>query len=51
MNETKLSTDCVTASSVNMFMLHIDENCWTHNKPIDTLSSYHLGLCLGWQSC
>ena len=52
----KLSTDCVTVSSVNMFKnmvdisqeggLHIDENCWTLDKPMASLSTCHLGLCL-----
>ena len=40
----KLSTDCVTASRVNMFKnkvdtseeggLHVDEHCWGLDKPI-----------------
>ena len=57
----KLSTDCVNASSVNMFInkvdtyredwLHIDEKCWNLDKPMASLSTCHLSLCLGWQSC
>ena len=59
----KLSTDCVTARNVNMFKnlvdtyicqeggLHVDEQCWTLDKPMASLSTCHLGLCLGWQSC
>ena len=59
----KLSTDCVTASSMNMFKnkvdtylrresgLHVDEHCWTLDKPMASLSTSHLGLWLGWQSC
>ena len=57
----KLSTDCVTASSVNMFKnkvdisqeggLHTNEKYWTIDKPMASLSTCHLGLCLGWQSC
>ena len=55
----KLSMDCITASSVNMFKnevdtsqegwLHIDEHCWTLDKPMASLSTCHLGLWLGWQ--
>ena len=55
----KLSTDCITGSSVNMFKnkvdtsqeggLHVDEHCWTLNKPKASLSTCHLGLWLGWQ--
>ena len=54
----KLSTDCVTASSMNMFKnrvdtsqeggLHVDENCWTLDKPTAFLSTCHLSLWLGW---
>ena len=63
MNEwNKLSTDCVIASSVNMFKNKVDtylrragykctKNCWTFDKPMASLSTCHLGLCLGWQSC
>ena len=59
----KLSTNCVTASNVNMFKnkvdtyvrraggLHIDEKCRTLDKPMVSLSTCHLGLCLGWKSC
>ena len=25
--------------------------CWTLDKPMASLSTCHLGLCLGWQSC
>ena len=54
----KLSTDCVTASSMNMFKnrvdtylrrLHVDEYCWTLDKPMASLSTCHLDLWLGWQ--
>ena len=55
----KLSMDCVTASGVNMFKnkvdtcqeggLHVDEHCWTLDKPMASLSTCHLGLWLGWQ--
>ena len=55
----KLSTDCITASSVNMFKnrvdtsqeggLNVDEHCWTLNKSMASLSTCHLGLWLGWQ--
>ena len=55
----KLSTDCTTASSVNMFKNKVDiylrrakdEKFWTHDKPMASLSNCHLGLCLGWQFC
>ena len=62
----KLSTDCVTASSVNMFknkvytyLRRVDytyresnfEKCWTFNKPMASLSTCHLGLCFGWLPC
>ena len=57
----KLYTDSITASSVNIFKnkvdtsqeggLHIDEKCWTVDKPMAPLSTCHLGLCLGYQSC
>ena len=53
----KLSTDCITASSMDMFKnrvdtsqeggLHIDEHCWTLDKPMASLSTCHLGLWLG----
>ena len=58
-----LSTDCVTASSMNILKnkvdiyiyheggLHLDYKCWTLNKPMASLSTCHMGLCLGWQSC
>ena len=55
----KLSTDYITASSVNMFKnkvdifqkggLHVDEDCWTLDKPMASLSTCHLGLWLGRQ--
>ena len=53
----KLSTDCVTASSVNMFKnkisqeggLHVNEHCWTLDKTMASLSTCHRGLWLGWQ--
>ena len=55
----KLPTDCVTASSMNMFKnkvdtylrraLHIDEHCWTLHKPMASLSTCHLGFWFGWQ--
>ena len=56
MNEwNKLSTDCVTASSVNKFKNKFDtylrRACWTLNKPMVSLSTCHLGICLEWQSC
>ena len=51
------TTDCVTASSVNMLKnkvdtsqedgLHVDENCWTLDKPMASLSTCHLSLWLG----
>ena len=57
----KLSTDCVTASSVNMFKNKVDtsreggldmyKKCWTLEKPMDSLSPCHLDLYLRWQSC
>ena len=28
----------------------IDEKCWTLDKPMASLSTCHLGLCLGWPS-
>ena len=53
----KLSMDCITASSVNMFKnlldtsqeggLHVDEHCWTLDDPMASLSTCHLGLWLG----
>ena len=56
----KLSTDCVTASCLNMFKnkvdisqeseLHIDKPM-ALDKPMASLSTCHLGLCRGWQSC
>ena len=58
----KLSTNCVTASSVSMFKNKVDTylrragykyiiHCWTLDKPMASLSTFHLGLCLGWQTC
>ena len=57
-NERK-STDCITASSVNMFKNKVDtylsradcvdEHCWTLDKPMASWSACHLGLWLGWQ--
>ena len=41
----KLSTDCVNASSVNMFK---NKNL---DKPTASLSTCHLGFCLEWQHC
>ena len=54
----KLSTDYVNASSVNMFKNKVDTylrragytsmtNCWVLDKPMASLSTCHLGLCLG----
>ena len=54
----KLSTDCVTASSVNMFKNKVDpylrragytlvKNYWTLDKLMASLSTCHVGLCLG----
>ena len=31
--------------------MNIDEKCWTLDKPMTFLSTCHLGLCLGLQSC
>ena len=55
----KLSADCITASSVNIFKnrvdtsqeggLYVDEHCSTLDKPMASLSTCHLGLWLGWQ--
>ena len=56
----KLSTDCVTASSVIMFKnrvdtylrragLNVNEHCWTLDTPVASLSTCHMGLWLGWQ--
>ena len=55
----KLSTDCIIASSMNMFKnkvdtyqeggLHVNEHCWTLDKPMASLSTCHMGLWLGWQ--
>ena len=55
----KLSTDCISASSVNMFKnkvdasqeggLHVDEHCWTLDKPMASLSTCHLCLWFGCQ--
>ena len=42
----KLSTDCVTVSRVNIFKTRL-----TLDKPMASLSTCHLGLCFGWQSC
>ena len=39
---------------VNVVKLNIKkklQNGWILNKPIASLSTCHLGLCLGWQSC
>ena len=58
----KLSTDCITASSMNMFKNKVDtylkragytqvNKFWTLIKPMASSSTCHLGLCLGWQSC
>ena len=44
----KLSTDCVTASSVNMFKNKVDTYL-SLDKPMASLSTCHLGLWLGWQ--
>ena len=44
----KLSTDCVTASSMNMFKNKVDTYL---DKPMASLSTCHMGLCLGWQYC
>ena len=30
--------------------LHIDDKCWTLDKPMAYLSTCHLGLWFGWQS-
>ena len=57
-----LSTDCVTASRVNMFKNKVDtylrragytlmKKFWTLDKQMVSFSTCHLGLCLGWQSC
>ena len=54
----RLSTDCVTARSVNMFKNKVEthlrgadytyiKNCWTLDKPVDSLSTCYLGLSLG----
>ena len=55
----KLSMDCITASSMNVFKnrvdtsqeggLNIGEHCWTLDKPMTSLSTCHLGHWLGWQ--
>ena len=53
----KLSTDYVTAMSVNMFKNKVDpylrgagytqmKNCWTLDKPMASLSTCHMDLCL-----
>ena len=39
----------VLQMSVQEGGLHIDEHCWTLDKPMASLSTCHLGLCLGWQ--
>ena len=55
----KLSTDCINASRVNMFRnkfeTHIRragytqmKKCWTLDKPMASLCTCHLGLCIGW---
>ena len=62
MNGTKLSADCVNGSSVNMFRKKVDtylrradciqiKKMFNLSKPMASLSTCHLGLCLGWQSC
>ena len=28
-----------------------EEKCWTLDKPVASLCTCHLGICLGWQSC
>ena len=53
----KLSPNCVTVSSVNMFKntvdvsqeggLHVNKYCWNLDKPMASLSTCHLGLWLG----
>ena len=58
----KLSTDCVTASSVNIFKNKIykylfraghtqEKHCCTLDTPMASLSTCHLGHYFGWQSC
>ena len=54
----KLSTDCVTASSMNMLKNNVDKylrramkNCWILDKPMASFSTCNLGHYLGWQSC
>ena len=57
----KLSTGCVNASSVNILKNKIDKyfrrasytqmKNWTFDKPMASLSTCHLGVCLRWQSC
>ena len=56
----KLSTDCVHASSVNMFENRIDKyhvrsdyTMWTLDKPMASLSAAIIQymVFLGWQSC
>ena len=49
------TTYCVTASSVNMFKNKVD-TClrragYTLDKLMASLSTCHLGLCFGLQSC
>ena len=52
----------VTASSVKFLKNKVDtylrradyayvKHCWTFDKPMASLSTCHLGLCFGWQSC
>ena len=47
----KLSTDCVTASSVNMFKNKVDTYLRRAglDKPMASLSTCHLGIWFGWQ--
>ena len=54
----KLYTDCVNAHENNKVNTYLRKagytqmkNCWTLNKPMASLSTCHLGYCLGWQSC
>ena len=57
----KLSTDCITASSVNMFRnrvdtsqedgLHVDKHCWTLAKSMASLSLAIWAFGLDGKSC
>ena len=58
----KSFTNCVNASSVNIPNNKVDtylrragytqlKNVWTLDKPMASVSTCHLGLWLGWQSC